>query len=84
MSGDDSTTTWEMFKEKFMWHHFPSCVRDEKENAFYKFEQNDLSVDEYITTFTELVRHVSFLQRQDDPKWRTNQLIERTRKDLRL
>ena len=63
VSGDDSMITWEVFKEKFMWHHFPASVRDERENAFYQFKQKDLSIDEYIATFTDLVRNVLFLQR---------------------
>jgi RNase H-like domain found in reverse transcriptase/Reverse transcriptase (RNA-dependent DNA polymerase)/Retroviral aspartyl protease/Integrase zinc binding domain/Retrotransposon gag protein len=84
VSGDDSLTTWEVFKEKFLGYHFPSSLRDEKETMFYRLKQGGMSVDNYIATFSELVRYVSFLKRQDDPVWRTKQLIEKSREDLKL
>lgn len=45
---DDSTLTWEEFKEKLFKHYFPSELRSEKESEFYAFKQGNLDEDTFI------------------------------------
>ena len=80
---NDKWTTWSEFKEKFFEHYFPPAVRHEKEVAFHELAQGNMHEDEFIATFTELSRYVTYLQYRDDPYWKHLQLIQKARSDLR-
>ncbi|MDV3201157.1 MAG: hypothetical protein Q8877_03100, partial [Sweet potato little leaf phytoplasma] len=49
--------TWELFKTRFLGKYFPENVRREKEIAFLRLVQGNLSVGEYATQFEDLIRY---------------------------
>ncbi|KAK7281768.1 hypothetical protein RIF29_10027 [Crotalaria pallida] len=49
--------TWDLFQTRFLGKYFPEDVRREKELAFLKLEQRNLSVGEYAAQFEDLIRY---------------------------
>ncbi|XP_054797110.1 uncharacterized protein LOC129302335 [Prosopis cineraria] len=80
---DDSTLTWEEFKEKLFRHYFPSELRSEKEAEFHAFKQGNLDEDTFIAKFQELSRYSTYLQYRDDSEWKAKRLLEKARPELR-
>ena len=72
-------TVWSEFKEKFLEHYFPITIRHEKELEFNKLTQGNMHEDEFVVTFNELSRYVTYLQYRDDPEWKHTQLIQKAR-----
>ena len=54
--------SWAQFKEEFMDKFVLASYRDAKAEEFFRLEQGTLSVTDYERSFSELVRHVSFIR----------------------
>ncbi|XP_063944973.1 uncharacterized protein LOC135151190 isoform X1 [Daucus carota subsp. sativus] len=50
--------TWQRFTELFLEKYFPSYMQDQMEIKFLELKQDDMSVAEYETKFSELARFV--------------------------
>ena len=54
--------SWAQFKEEFTDKFVPSSYRDAKAEEFFRLEQGILSVTDYEWSFSELVKHFSFIR----------------------
>ncbi|KAK2971049.1 hypothetical protein RJ640_017201 [Escallonia rubra] len=62
--------TWELFKIEFNKNYIPQSVKLKREAEFLKFEQGNLTVQQYATKFTSLARHASYLVEGEDRRAR--------------
>ncbi|KAK3022493.1 hypothetical protein RJ639_046708 [Escallonia herrerae] len=68
MDRAQTVRTWELFKTEFNKNYFPQSVKlkREREAGFRNFEQGNLTVQQYVTKFTSLARHASYLVEEED------------------
>ncbi|XP_075633378.1 uncharacterized protein LOC142605832 [Castanea sativa] len=59
--GENTSITWEKFKEVFNETYFPAIVRDQKAREFFDLIQGTMNVEEYATTFVELSHFTPYL-----------------------
>ena len=57
--------TWEEFKTLFLGKFFPHYSRDRRYQEFLSLSQGDMSVEEYISQFSELRRYAPHQDERD-------------------
>ncbi|KAK2995852.1 hypothetical protein RJ640_015812 [Escallonia rubra] len=62
--------TWELFKTEFNKNYIPRSVKLKREAEFLNFEQGNLTVQQYVTKFTSLAKHDSYLVEGEDMRAR--------------
>ncbi|KAK3026824.1 hypothetical protein RJ639_041896 [Escallonia herrerae] len=62
--------TWELFKTKFDKNYIPRSVKLKRMVEFLNVEQGNLTVQQYLTKFTSLARHASYLVEGEDRRAR--------------
>ncbi|XP_028771735.1 uncharacterized protein LOC114728955 [Neltuma alba] len=80
---DGTFPTWEVFKEMFFQHYFPSALQSLKETEFYAFQQDDMDVDAFIAKFLELIKYTAYGQSEKNSKWMADRLLQKARPEFR-
>ena len=55
---DEKTVTWEDFQVKFKNCYLNERYYDDKEKEFHELRLGQLTIDEFVTKFTNLLRYV--------------------------
>ena len=59
---DDQDVTWDAFQQYFKDKYLTECFYDEKSQEFHDLKLGQMTMDEYITKFTSLLRYVPYLR----------------------
>jgi hypothetical protein len=65
---EPESINWPEFRDAFCAHHVPQGVIKLKKNEFHDLKQGSMSVNEYITKFTQLSRYVPHEVDTDEKK----------------
>ena len=57
----EKTVTWEYFQVKFKSRYLNKCYYDDKAKAFQELKLGQLTIDEFVTKFTNLLRYVPYI-----------------------
>ena len=64
---DEKIVTWEDFHVKFKNRYLNECYYDDKEKEFHEMRLGQLTIDEFVTKLTNLLRYVPYI-REDKAK----------------
>ncbi|GMH17776.1 hypothetical protein Nepgr_019617 [Nepenthes gracilis] len=77
----DREISWEMFEAAFLEKYFPANLRGQKEEEFLRLRQENRSVAEYDSKFTELSHYAPFMVEDEERKVR--RFFQGLRDDIR-
>ena len=58
---DEKIVTWEDFQVKFKNHYLNERYYDDKAQEFHELRLGQLTIDEFVTKFTNLLRYVPYI-----------------------
>ena len=61
---DEKTVTWEDFQVKFRNRYLNEWYYDYKENEFHELRLGQLTIDEFVTKFTNPLRYVPYIPKE--------------------
>ena len=61
---DDQDVTWDAFQHYFKEKYLTEQFYDEKSKEFHDLKLGQMTMDEYITKFTSLLRYVPYLREE--------------------
>ena len=61
---DEKTVTWEDFQVKFKNCYLNEPYNDDKAKEFHELRLGQLTIDEFVTKFTNLLRYVSYIREE--------------------
>ena len=63
---DEEQVTWNEFQKNFKDKYLTEHYYDEKAKEFHELRFGTLTMDEYVTRFTSLLRYVPYMQEEKD------------------
>ena len=63
---DEKTVTWEDFQVKFKNRYLNERYYDDKEKEFQELRLGQLTIDEFVTKFTNLLRYVRYIREEKE------------------
>ena len=63
---DEKTVTWEYFQAKFKNHYLNERYYDDKAKEFHELRLGQLTIDEFVTKFTNLLRYVPYIREEKE------------------
>ena len=61
---DEKTVTWEDFQVKFKNRYLNECYYDNKAKEFHEIRRGQLTIDEFVTKLTNLLRYVPYIREE--------------------
>ena len=61
---DEKTITWEVFQTKFKSRYLNERYYDEKSKEFHELRLGQLTIDEFVTKFTNLICYVPYIREE--------------------
>ena len=61
---DEKTVTWEDFQVKFKNKYLNECYYDDKAKEFHELRLGQLTIDEFVTKFTNMLRYALYIREE--------------------
>ena len=61
---DEKIVTWEYFQVNFKNRYLNKCYYDDKSKEFHELRLGRLTIDEFVTKFTNLLRYVPYIHEE--------------------
>ena len=61
---DERDITWELFQQYFKDKYLTEIFYDEKDKEFHDISLGKMTMDDYVTKFTSLLRYVPYLREE--------------------